>query len=119
MFATINMKLILASKQVPEMRHLSWGERHALMRRCHWKFFQHWQGALGVLVFVTGLALGISFPEWVLPEALPAVIRVALQLLILGISAVIYLALYFNTLRPYIREQLEYLKESGFYSQQS
>jgi hypothetical protein len=111
------MKLIFTSKQIPEISHLPWRERQAIIRRHHWACFKHWQGWLGFAAYAMGLVLGIMAPNLIIPETLATPIRLVLQITVLCFFAAIYLVIYYNTLRPHIRKELEFWMGKGFCDQ--
>jgi hypothetical protein len=111
------MKLIFTSKQIPEISRLPWKERRAIIRRHHWAFFKHWQGWLGFAAYATGLILGVMTPELIIPETLPTPTRLIFQATIIVFFAAIYLVMYYNTLRPHIRKELEFWMGKGFLDQ--
>ena len=108
------MKLILISKQIPEIAHLRWRERNALIRRHHWSVYKHWQGWVGFSAFVAAMFFGIMHPEMLIPETVSPRLRLVLRIAIFGGFSLIYITIYYNTIRPHIRRELEFWMGKGF-----
>ena len=112
------MKIILKSKQVPEIAHLCHRDRRAIIRRYHWKSLTHWQGWVGFAFYIAAMFFAILEPEIVIPESLPFLIRLALRMALFCLLSAIYLTLYYDAIRPHIRKEIEFWIGMGFLEKQ-
>ena len=106
------MNIIFTAKQIPEISHLSWRDRQAIVRRHHWKVFTDWRGMLGMVSFVGGIVSGIFLPNKLWPDASNAT-RLLASLAIMMTGLLIYTPLYYLALRPHIRDEMALWKSKG------
>ncbi len=109
------MDIIFRVKQIRELEGFTRKERRKLFNKNRLNMYNHWQGWMGYLLFVSLIAFTISSNYW-----LPKEVTLQYRLLILIPISIIVLAIhrvcYLSTVAPYIRKDIELMRNEDIKS---
>jgi len=106
------MKILLTSKQIPEIADLPWRDRYAILRRHHWKAFSNWRGLLAIFFLALGIFGGITLPRIIFPNSSSFVGFVAAFSIYIP-CLIAYISFYHHSLIPHIREEMSFRMEKN------